>query len=229
MNELKLVKNMKKYTKLMYLKETNIKEFYNLNGFNQDLKYLCEEIEYDLKNIKDFNMKFEGYGSLADALMTNSVYKENIYIDFENMEEVIYENKYLKSFIKNNDIDFIKCIEFIKIDNKNIIKENILNQFNQLSKLEDNVVSQYIKYLLRDTNIDKQIHYIKEIQNKLKDKLSEIEVDGSFLAKILINTCIENPLYYKLEYLIKQTFTNEKTIKLFDEEMSEYNKLEIPF
>lgn len=229
MNELKLVQNIKKYTKLMYLKETNIKEFYNLNGFNQDLSYLCEEIEFDLKNIVDFNVKFEGYGSLADALMTNSVYKENIYIDYENMEEIVYENKYLKSFINNTNIDFIKCVEFIKIDTNNLLKENILNQFNQLSKLEDNVVNQYIKYILRDTNIEKQIYYIKEIQNKLKDKLSEIEVDGNFLAKLLINTYAENPLYDELKFLIKQTFTNEKTIELFEKEMNEYNQLDIPF
>lgn len=229
MNEFKLVKNIKKYTKLNYIKKANPIEFNGLNGFESDLKYLSQEIESDLTNIKDFNINFEGYGSLADAIMTNSIYKEYTYIDYDYCEESVFKNEYLDLFVNNNDIDFIKCSEFIKVDKENILKEKMLAQFNDSNSMDLEKINQYIKYFLTNNSIEEKISNIKNIINKFNNKLNNLEIDGSFLAKVLINSHKQNCLYQELENLIKNNFNNIKTIELFNKEMDEYNQLEIPF
>lgn len=229
MGETILINNIKKYTKLMFLKDTNKIEFEELNGFNNDINLLKERINNELDNINDINKKYEGYGSIADALMTNSVYIEYLYIDYNDSEEIVFRNDYLDKFIQRKDIDFIKCTKFINLCVSDLIKDNIFNQFKEREDFDLDIINLYVKYFLSNNTIEEKISNINLLIDKFNKNFEKIEIDGAFLAKVLINTPLDSKLYNELEKLIKNTFNNLNTINSFNKEMKEYKSYGLPF
>ena len=220
-----IVSQIKRYTKLMYLKYMNV-----IDNNDKEIIELKNNIDKQIREIKDLNEKIDGYGSIADALISNSIYIEYIMIDDYYCEEkVVYKNDYFDWLIDNNDINFIQCVEFINIDKEKIIFENIKNEFLNKILTDKDEINSYIEYFLTNTNIQTKIDNIKLIKEKFNNNLNNIEISGTFLAKLLINTFNEDNLYSTLENLVKKTFTNKQTLKDFNKAIDEYNKYAIPF
>lgn len=220
-----IVSQIKRYTKLMYLKYMNV-----IDNNDKEIIELKNNIDKQIREIKDLNEKIDGYGSIADALISNSIYIEYIMIDDYYCEEkVVYKNDYFDLLIDNNDINFIQCVEFINIDKEKIIFENIKNEFFNKILTDKDEINSYIEYFLTNTNIQTKIDNIKLIKEKFNNNLNNIEISGTFLAKLLINTFNEDNLYSTLENLVKKTFTNKQTLKDFNKAIDEYNKYAIPF
>lgn len=229
MIELEIVKNLKRYTKLMSIKELNKSDFEGLKGFHTDMLMLELDIMNKFDKIKDLNMEFEGYGSLADAILTNSIHIEDVLISPEESEQFIYQNNLLEFFINSNDITFIKCIEFNKLPINNLLKPYILKQFSKQDIIDLNEINDYVRYFLTNNSTEEKIENINMIANKLHGELEELNIDGVFLAKTLFNTSKLDKLYFELESAIKNTFINKDTINAFESTIKGLETIEIPF
>lgn len=229
MDKNRLIDILSKYTKLMFIKDTNIEEFENLDGFSNDLMLLRTNIDNELNNIININAKFDNYGSFADALLSNCIYIHEIILDTYENELFIYKTSYFDSLLKRNDIEFVRCTTLLNKNISKTLENKILEQFNNYegNNIED--INLYIKYMLTNCSAEEKINNIKLISIKFGDKLNHLNIDGDFLYKVIINTSKLDIFYLKLKNAILDTFNNENTLKIIYSKLEEFESFKIPF
>ena len=206
-----LLKKMKEYTELSYLKAYNRNQIYKNKEFYVKLKTEEENISFILNEVADFNKPYQKFNSYADALLINSFITKDIPNEF-----YVHKNKFFEKILKDREINLIKCISLQNSTIGDSLLSDIKDEFLHRELKSETEIKEYIYYFLRTGSPHERIEHLDLIRNKLGvDCCSKIELDGEYLAKCNFNLFAQSVTVNEYKKLLFDLFKNENTIKSY--------------
>lgn len=219
-----LIKSINEYTELTYLELYNRNTLYKNKEIFIKLKKSENNINCLINKINDFNKPYGSYCSYADALLMNSIIIKNI-----PNEIYVHKNKFFEDFIKNRNINLIKCVTFQNSLIGDSILDDIRDEFLHRELKSDEEIKEYIYYFLRTGSPHERIKNLDLIKEKIGvDYCSKVKLDGECLAKYNFNLYAQSPVVKEYKRLLFEVFKNEETFKNYQKYYEDLEN-EIPF